>query len=66
MVFGLRVVRTAGQPLTFSRAFARALGYFISAFPLFLGFFWVGLTSSKRSWHDELTDTMVIRERYKA
>jgi uncharacterized RDD family membrane protein YckC len=63
MVFGLRVVRTTGQSLTFSRAFARALGYFLSAFPLFLGFFWVGLTSGKRSWHDELTDTMVIRER---
>ena len=63
MVFSLRVVRTAGQSLTFSRAFVRALGYGLSAFPFFLGFFWVGFTSSKRSWHDALADTMVIRER---
>ncbi len=63
MIFGLRVVRTAGQPLTFSRAFMRALGYFLSAIPFFLGFFCVALTPSKRSWHDALTDTMVIRER---
>jgi uncharacterized RDD family membrane protein YckC len=63
MVFSLRVVRTAGQSLTFSRAFVRALGYWLSAFPFFLGFFWVGFTSSKRSWHDAIADTMVIRER---
>jgi uncharacterized RDD family membrane protein YckC len=61
MIFGLRVVRTNGYPLTFSRAFARALGYFPSAIPFFLGFFWVALNSEKRSWHDVLTDTMVIR-----
>ena len=63
MIFGLRVVGTAGQPLSYSRAFMRALGYFLSAFPFFLGFFWVALTPSKRAWHDALTNTMVIRER---
>jgi uncharacterized RDD family membrane protein YckC len=63
MIFGLRVVRTTGHPLTFSRALARALGYFPSALPFFLGFFWVALNSDKRSWHDAFTDTMVIRER---
>jgi uncharacterized RDD family membrane protein YckC len=62
MIFGLRVVRTTGHPLTFSRAFARALGYFVSAIPFFLGFFWVALNSDKRSWHDAFTDTMVIRQ----
>ena len=61
MIFGLRVVRTNGYPLTFSRAFARALAYFLSAIPFFLGFFWVALDSEKRSWHDVFTDTMVIR-----
>ncbi len=63
MIFGLRVVRTAGHPLTFSRAFARALAYFPSALPFFLGFFWVALNPEKRSWHDAFTDPMVIRER---
>lgn len=62
MIFGLRVVGTDGQPLTFLRALARTVGYLLSAAPFFLGFFWVGLTSSKRSWHDLLADTMVVRE----
>ena len=62
MIFGLRVVRPDGQPLTYFRALARALGYFLSSIPFFLGFLWIGFTSSKRSWHDALADTIVIRE----
>jgi uncharacterized RDD family membrane protein YckC len=62
MIFGLRVIRTGGQPLSFSRALARALGYILSAIPIFLGFLWVAFNPDKRSWHDALTDTMVIRE----
>jgi uncharacterized RDD family membrane protein YckC len=62
MIFGLRVVRTDGQPVSFSRALARALGYVLSAIPFFLGFLWVAFSPRKRSWHDALTDTMVIRE----
>jgi uncharacterized RDD family membrane protein YckC len=62
MIFGLQVVRTDGQPLTFSRALARAFCYFLSALPFSLGFLWVGLSSDRRAWHDSLTDTMVTRE----
>jgi len=62
MIFGLRVVQVNGQPLTFSRALARVIAYAFSAVPLFLGFFWVGFTSNKRSWHDRITGTMVVRE----
>jgi uncharacterized RDD family membrane protein YckC len=62
MIFGLRVVGTDGQPLTFSGALGRSLGYILSAIPFCLGFIWAGFTSGKRSWHDLLVDTMVIRE----
>ena len=62
MIFGLRVVRADGQPLSFPRALGRAFGYFLSAIPFFLGFIWAGLSSGKRSWHDALTGTMVTRE----
>jgi len=62
MIFGLRVVRSDGQPLTYCRALARVLGYFLSSIPFFLGFLWIGFTSSKRSWHDFLADTIVTRE----
>jgi uncharacterized RDD family membrane protein YckC len=30
--------------------------------PFFLGFFWVGFTPRKRSWHDAIAGTMVVRE----
>ena len=62
MIFNLRVVRADGQPLTFPSALARVLAYTLSVIPGFLGFFWVGFTSSKRSWHDLITGTIVVRE----
>jgi len=62
MIFGLRVVKTDGQTLSFARALVRTIVYPLSAIPFFLGFFWVGFTSSKRSWHDLIAGTMVIRE----
>ncbi|MDI6753477.1 MAG: RDD family protein [Thermodesulfobacteriota bacterium] len=62
MIFGLRVVKTNGQSLTFSRALARSIAYILSALPIFLGFFWVGFTRSKRSLHDRIVGTMVVRE----
>ncbi|MBI5966388.1 MAG: RDD family protein [Deltaproteobacteria bacterium] len=62
MIFGLRVVQIDGQPVSFSRALTRTLGYALSAIPFFLGFFWVGFTASKRSWHDAIAGTMVVRE----
>jgi uncharacterized RDD family membrane protein YckC len=62
MIFGLRVVRVDGQPLTFLRALARTISYILSAAPFFLGFFWVGFTSGKWSWHDRISGTMVVRE----
>ena len=62
MIFGLRVITVDGQPLGFPRALARSIAYVLSAIPLFLGFLWVGFTSSKRAWHDWIAGTMVIRE----
>jgi uncharacterized RDD family membrane protein YckC len=62
MIFRLRVVKADGQPLTFSRALARTCAYVLSAIPFFLGFFWTGFTPSKRSWHDFIAGTIVVRE----
>lgn len=62
MIFGLRVVRPDGASLGYARALLRALGYFVSTAPFFLGFYWVAFTPGKRSWHDILMDTIVIRE----
>ena len=62
MIFRLRVLKTDGQSLTFSRALARTFAYILSAIPFCLGFFWVGFTPKKRSWHDAIAGTMVVRE----
>jgi uncharacterized RDD family membrane protein YckC len=62
MICGLRVVTIDGQPLSFPRALVRTIVYALSAIPFSLGFLWVGFTSSKRSWHDLIAGTMVIRE----
>ncbi len=62
MIFGIRVTQTDGHPLSTGRALLRALAYFLSAFPLGLGFLWVGFSSSKRSWHDWIAGTIVQKE----
>ena len=62
MIFGLRVITVDGQPLSFPRALVRTIFYALSAIPFLLGFLWVGFISSKRSWHDLIAGTMVIRE----
>ncbi len=62
MVFGIRVTQADGHPLSTGRAMLRALAYFLSAFPLGLGFLWVGFSSSKRSWHDWIAGTIVLKE----
>lgn len=59
-LMGLRVIRTDGQPLTVARAVRRALGYWLSAFPLLLGFLWVLQDDRRQGWHDYLADTYVI------
>ncbi len=41
--------------------FIRYLAYFVSLFPLGLGFVWIGLDSKKQGWHDKIAGTLVIK-----
>ncbi len=41
----------------------RYLGYFLSLFPLGLGFLWVAFDQRKQGWHDKLAGTVVIKGR---
>lgn len=59
-LLGLRVVRTNGQRLTVGGAIRRALGYWISSLPLFLGFIWILFDGHRQGWHDKFADTYVI------
>jgi len=39
----------------------RYLGYFVSLFPLGLGFIWIGFDQRKQGWHDKLAGIVVIK-----
>src|SRR5690348_8608132 len=56
----LRAVRTSGERLTVPRSIVRALAYWLSALPLFLGFVWIRVDDQRQGWHDKLADTCVI------
>jgi uncharacterized RDD family membrane protein YckC len=62
MMFRVRVVQKNGQAVTFPQALLRTFAYIVSAIPLFLGFIWAGFTSTKRSWHDLISGTIVVKE----
>jgi len=59
-VLGLKVVRKNGAKITFGRSLLRFFAYWISALPLFLGFFWVLWDSKRQSWHDKIAGTQVL------
>ena len=61
LVCGLKVVRTDGRPMDRSVALVRALAAVFSALPLFLGFFWAGWSAERRSWHDLIAGTLVVK-----
>ena len=59
-LMGLRVVRVNGERLNAWHAFVRAVGYLISAIPLYLGFLWIFVDDRRQAWHDKLAGTCVI------
>ena len=62
LLMGLRVVKQDGSDLSITDGIRRCVfGYFISALPLGLGFFWVFYNADQHTWHDMLTQTRVVR-----
>jgi uncharacterized RDD family membrane protein YckC len=61
IVFGLRVVRLDDRPLSWEAAVIRALGCFLSAAALGLGFLWIAFDPDKQAWHDKFAGTVVVR-----
>ena len=60
IIMGLRVVGPGGSRLGFWRSLRRVIGYFISAFSLGLGFFWVIVNKEHHSWADKLAGSSVV------
>jgi uncharacterized RDD family membrane protein YckC len=61
MVFGMKVVRPNGQPLTLGRAFGRYFAKWLSKLTFYIGYIIAGFDSEKRAMHDMIVDTRVVR-----
>jgi uncharacterized RDD family membrane protein YckC len=61
MLFRLKVVRVDGQEMTYGRALIRSLCWMLSLLLFGIGFLTIAFTSQKRSLHDMLAGTSVIR-----
>jgi uncharacterized RDD family membrane protein YckC len=59
-LLSLKVVRPDGTNPSFGRSILRFFSYWISAIPLFLGFFWVIWDSKRQGWHDKIAGTQVV------
>ena len=61
IALGLKIVDArTGQAPGIGRLMLRFLGYFVSAFPLYLGFVWAAIDRRKQGWHDKIARTIVI------
>ena len=61
-IMGIRVLDAgSGRSLPAVRAFVRALMSNLSALPLFLGYLWMLWDPRKRTWHDIVAESLVVR-----
>jgi uncharacterized RDD family membrane protein YckC len=59
---GVRVVAASGEPLSYGRALARHLAWFLSPLTFGLGFLVAAARADKRALHDLLAGTRVLRQ----
>ena len=60
---GLKVVQPDGAPISYGRAFGRAWAEMLSGFICYIGYIIAGFDGQKRSLHDHIANTRVIRVR---
>jgi uncharacterized RDD family membrane protein YckC len=63
MVCGLKVVKAGGTPISYKRAFGRAWAEYLNMFTLGIGYIIAAFDLEKRSLHDHICNTRVIRTR---
>jgi len=63
MVCGLKIVRPNGKPISYLRALGRYFAQILSGLLLYIGFIMAAFDGEKRSLHDRICDTRVIRTR---
>lgn len=63
MACGLRVVTAEGEPITYMRAFGRFWAFMLSGIILYIGYIMAAFDDEKRSLHDRICSTRVIKKR---
>lgn len=64
---GIAVVKQdLSGPISFGRAFLRAVGYYVSGALCFCGFLWAFIDDRHRAWHDFLGGSVVVQVREKS
>jgi uncharacterized RDD family membrane protein YckC len=61
MVCHLRVIRPDGRPLTYLRSWCRFLAKEVNTFTLLIGYIIAAFDDEKRTLHDRICDTRVVR-----
>jgi uncharacterized RDD family membrane protein YckC len=59
-LMGIKVIRTDGKHLSYTKSLLRWFGYFLSFSVFFLGFVWIIFDRKKQGWHDKLVDSKVV------
>lgn len=58
---GIRVVGIdTGTSIGYGRAFIRFVGRYVSAIPIFLGYFWMLWDRENQCWHDKFASDVVV------
>lgn len=63
-LFGIRVLRIDGKPMTLWRSFERFHGYGASLLTGLLGFLQVLWDPSRQCLHDKVAETVVVQDRH--
>lgn len=63
LLLGISVVREDGGKISTSQSFARWIGYYLSALPVFYGYISAIFDYNLQTWHDKIAKTYVVRDR---
>jgi uncharacterized RDD family membrane protein YckC len=61
MALGMKVIRADGQPLSVGLSLGRWAASWVSCLTLFIGYIIAAFDAQKRTLHDHICDTRVVR-----
>ena len=62
MALKLKIIRAEGDPVGYALAAGRYLAFLLSSFTVGIGFLMAAFDEEKRTLHDRVCDTRVVRE----